>query len=159
MNTTYPATWRDLTDKLTPWQINLFTERERLFVELDRRPADEIAEFLLADALADVENNARDRQLFGDVPAPAGVRFLWHWDPAENGGYEREFECEEWTLGRLSVGVHGSQRPNGSVTAWLTINGVGSGVDLSTEQARWIADTIALAAEAVDRLNLDSPPF
>jgi hypothetical protein len=161
MNTkdTTAQSWRDLTDQLTPYQINLFTERERLFVELDRRPADTTAKWLLADAVADVENNEQDRRLFGDVPAPAGCRFLWHWDPDENGGYERAFEADEWTLGRLAVSVHGSQRPDGSVTAWLNINGVGSGVDLSTEQARWLADKIALAAEAVDRLNGDSPPF
>ncbi len=148
-----PATWRDVADKLTPFQRNLLAERERLFVEIDRRPVAEIADLLLAAALADIRNNARDVARFGDVPAPAGARFLWHWDPTENGCFERAFEADEWTLGRLAVSVHGAQRPDGSVTAWLNICGVGGGQDLDADQARWLADAIVRAAAVLDRLN------
>ncbi len=156
---TPPANWRDVADRLTPYQVNLLTERERLLVEIDNRPADEIAAFLLTDALANIRNNELDVARFGDVHAPAGARFLWHWDPAENGGYERAFEADEWTLGRIAVGVHGSQRPDGSVTAWLHISGVGGGQELDADQARWLGDALVKAAAVIDRLNGETPPF
>ena len=145
------TTWRDLTDKLTEEQITDLTALEKVY-----RNAPEADRTLLAEAQEHAEGNRR----LGHVPAPVGAVRLYQWqhDPEEDGLWRREFEGREWKVGPVAVVVGGHQRADGSALASMFVYG-GDGANLTNVEARRLAAVMVEAADEVDRIIGETPPF
>jgi hypothetical protein len=147
-------TWRDLTDQLTAEQIQRFTWREQV---LHGTP-EQIQSLLLDQAQEHAAGNRRDRELFGAIPAPHGVEFVWHWTADDNGqDWQRSLEGASRRIGALVVSVNGTQRPDGSVQSYATIES--NTVEFDAATVRQIAAELIAAADELDRLDGTAPPF
>jgi hypothetical protein len=103
MDTTHDdnaATWRNLTDQLTPEQI----EKLAVMEQRSRMSAEETARALLEGAREAATGNVIDSVIFGDVERPADARRFYTWeDQWETGLWMRSFEGTERNIG---PGVH-----------------------------------------------------
>lgn len=156
---TEPTDWRDVADQLTIHQRNLLARRAELFLRDGDRPAATVQALLLRDALQHVRRNAEDRERFGDVPAPAGAVYLWHFEINEtDGGWHREFTGPYQECGGVTVWIYGQQRPDGSARASVSVN-TDELAELDAATARELAELLVATAEHADRINGDAPPF
>jgi hypothetical protein len=147
------TTWGDLSDQLTPAQIEMLERFEGTAAAPD---AEAIAETLLGEAREHASRNLVDNIEFGHLAPPAGAAKLFHWD---NGTYfldewSREFEGARrtigTTLGKFTISIGGVQRQDGRVTRYLTIDGDDV---LDSDDARQLAAALIEAADELERLQ------
>ncbi len=153
---TRTATWRDLADQLTSHQRAMLADTEQLWLG-DPRPAEVRESFLLDLARDHIRRSAEDRDRFGDVLAPAEAVHLWHWELDEDGVWSRAFAGTYHRIHGVEVYLLGSQRPDGTAHACVSIDGRTD--DLSGTAARELAELLADVGDTVDRINRESPPF
>lgn len=158
LTTTTPTNWRDVQG-LTDEQRNELDRREELLA--DGRDAEIVREWLLNDAREYAKNNAADRERYGDVPAPDGAFAVWNFELDAELGPVRYFEGPATTTGGVTTGIGGQQRPDGSVTAWVDIDGSPAGNHLSAADARALAAALVEAADRIDAVTgtpVSTPP-
>ncbi|MDA2891259.1 hypothetical protein PDG61_10095 [Mycolicibacterium sp. BiH015] len=146
------TTWRDLADQLTPAQIEHAEHWEEVYRE---RPASGVdaQQRLLEEAREHARKNLNDQVAFGHLPAPAGARRLWHWEPVDESRWEREFEgtCHEFAE-FLRVQIRGVQHSDGRIDRYAGAD-CDTGDNLSPADLRGMAALLAEAADEIERLN------
>jgi hypothetical protein len=125
------------------------------------RPAED-ARIAAREAAEDKRMAASDAaQLrYANIPAPAGATKIdpWYRFGAEDE-WLRYFEGTRiGETGRLAVGVGGWQYCDGKVEYNAQVLG-DDVANLSAEDARLLAERLSAAADALDRLTGDAPPF
>jgi hypothetical protein len=140
-------TWRDLTEQLTPEQIErLETSKWPDAADLLDMARDFAARNLLQSALA-------------DVAAPAGTTKAGAWC-ADGTDTKRTVYAGRWHLGNVIVEIVGEQSADGAATWQIECREADSTYgDLNAEQARELALVLTDAAELLDRLDGTAPPF
>lgn len=150
---TQPNHWRDVADQLTPHQRAMLADAEREW-STDPRPAEWKQRVLLDRARTHIRRTAEDRERFGDIPAPAGIAHLWHWERDEDTGeWVRAFTGTPTLVMGVSVWIYGQQRLAGTVSASVSIDTDGTVVDIGADAARELSALLAATAEQVDLMN------
>lgn len=151
MNTDNTAqTWRDLHDQLTAEQIVRLEASSRM-----QQPGD------LLDVARDMAAQNLLQLSLSNVPAPDGATDVgaWHHDD-DTGSSSRIVYGGRWTVGNAIVEIVGDQDDTGA-TAWqIEVQHVENTVgDLSAEQTRELSRVLTVAADQLDRLTGELPPF
>ena len=140
-------TWRDLTDQLTAEQIvRLDGGRHMQPDELLDVARDMAAQNLLQAALA-------------DIAAPDGATEVRAWC-TDDDGVHRTVYGGRWTVGNTIVVIVGDQDSTGAVTWQIEVQHDERTVgDLTAEQTRELSRVLTVAADQLDRLTGELPPF
>lgn len=145
-NTT--TTWREFAEQLTAAQYARYVERDRLYGD-----GPGWQRLLIDQARADVAGNRTDAQLFPEIPEPAGVSNVDHWQlDAVEGKFFRYVEGGRWHVGGLDAVVLGTQHADGRVECAVQIE-VEGGRDFGAAQLREIAAALTEAAAQLDRIE------
>jgi hypothetical protein len=147
MTETTTANWRDITG-LTAEQTNQLTAGANLMTE------DELIELALQMA---AQNHLQAS--LTHIPVPAGAVTVSAWyDDGET--CTREVYGTAWNVGNVNARITGEQSSSG-VTAWrVEVDPVERTIgDLTAAQAREMAAAMLQAADELDRLTEESPPF
>lgn len=155
---TEPTDWRDVADQLTPYQRAILADSEQAWSS-DPRPAEWKQSVLLDRALTHIRRTAEDIERFGEIPAPAGIAHLWHWERDDDTDqWQRAFSGPYQKCGGVTVWLYGQQRLDGSARAWVSVD-TDQIAELDADTARELGELLALTAEQADRINGDAPPF
>lgn len=152
------TTWRDLTDQLTPQQVDQLRDVERRLPEGEKTTAMMLkwAREHIAHRLTDV--------MYAGVPIPAGARTdSAGWGKnLQREGYSRSLVWRSYEGGAadlrlagacISVDIDGRQECDGSFTRHVSLWGFKEGAGLTGDQARGVAALLTLAADELDRLS------
>ena len=147
-------TWRDLTDQLTPSQVEKLAEAEKQ----SPLPDAEKAEGLRYWAREHAERNLNDQLHFGHLPRPEGATQVYGCGERTDGrGWSREFTGTVRRVGDVSVYIEGAQYADGTVERRLAIAvddlPDSPGGVLNTDQAHQLAALLSEAADELDRLD------
>lgn len=149
------TTWRQLADRLTPDQIETFTDLEREMAAGTVAAHDRLTpgQYLVKLALLRVEDNEFDQQ-FAHIPAPPGATHVEGWEASQDGvGYTRAIEWQMFGEGEeVAVGISGEQRStDGSYTQQIVIWGPpAAGDPLTIDEARRLAELLDAASDALE---------
>lgn len=133
------TTWRELTDQLTPEQVEAMNRAEGV--------EGMTAEMLLALAREYVESNVA-QAFYGGLPEPAAER-VYEWQPDDGDGYLRHFTVTSRRVDSLSFDVGGIQYSDGRIEHHIVTD---SGEHLTAEQARALAAVLLASADQLDGL-------
>jgi hypothetical protein len=116
------------------------------------------------DELLDIARDyAAQNQLqaaLADIPAPpgaisAGAWWQWHDEAATRTVYGNR-----WEVGNAVIVVMGEQSADGAARWQIEVQAVdGTNGDITAAQARELAAALVQAAQELDRLTGDAPPF
>ena len=160
--TTEQTSWRDLIAELTAEQI---TELE--YCEREQIPPGLTTEQNRINAAVLMIRRNHVQAVCADIPIPRdciGEPSEWmEWD---DGIYQRGYTNWQEQRDGITVEILSNQYSDGRAverTIWLTIDLIdtnGSPCDeMNTDQARTCAALLAAAADELDRLAGDAPPF
>ena len=143
--TNNPTTWRDLADQLTDEQV------KKLGAAAWMDPAD------LADVAHQYVKSNQLQTAMAHVPTPAQAHSTSRWfDDGQT--VARTIYGREWQLATVTVRIIGEQD-----AAAVTKMGVEvrdhTDHDMTASGARELAAALIEAADELDRLNGDAPPF
>lgn len=143
MTTTQPATWRDLTDRLTAEQIADMQRTEQSLPD-DPNTVTAIAVYM-------AECNAIDAS-HAHVAVPAGAVAVDGWTRStRTGEWTRPIEWHSRSSDDMAVVIDGVQRLDGSYTRQITVYGENG--ELTSVAARDMAEALIAAADALDQLD------
>ncbi len=140
-------TWRDLTDQLTPKQIERLTDGKHMQPdELLDIARDYAAHNLLQASLA-------------DVAAPASITKAGAWG-ADGTDTKRTVYAGLWHVGNVIVEIVGEQSADGAATWQIEVREAErTEGTITAAQSRELALALTDAAELLDRLDGTAPPF
>lgn len=137
--------WRDLADGLTDHQVQDFIYRESIIEPTEGRRL-----LFVEQALAHIKSNRIDQERFGHIPPPAAARRMWHWEvDREQGGWHRDFEGQQWTVGGVSALILGRQYPDSTVTTQVTMDATAA--LLGPDELRRLAAVLCAAADELEK--------
>lgn len=148
MNTDTAHSWRDLLDSLTDKQISHLAASTHM------------SEPDLLEVAQDYAEQNRIQTDYAHIPAPAGATHTFPWSDDFGDGVSRGFYGAEWPVGEVAARIVGEQSTDGSTTQTIEVrhrertNG-----ELTANEARKLGLALIAAAEELDRLNGDAPPF
>jgi hypothetical protein len=149
------TTWRDLSDQLTPEQIERLTDFERRWTEAGK--LQERDESLLFGAREYAENNVRDSVMFGHLDWPEGATAVYPSGELSDGRWSREFDGGSRQVNGVTVNISGTQFADGTIERELSVSvddrSSGPGGDLNAAQARALAANLIEAADELERLQ------
>lgn len=141
------ATWWDLTDQLTPTEIDKLTELEAALRAEGVDPAT-----LMLDTARDCLTNHAIDMLYADIPLPAGAE-------GDAAGWEKNLQRDGWSRSVLwksfgddtiGVDVDGRQECDGSFTRDISVYALADGASLTSADARRLAELLIAAADEID---------
>ncbi len=146
------TTWRDITG-LDDEQTVIMEEHERMF--LGHHPQAEAILIEQAEYMAACNRIDTD---YADVAVPAGAH-ADRWVRDDNGEWSRSLEWAQvpTTVAAVDLYLDGSQNLDGSHTTQVSL--YSDGTHLSAEQTRGLAAALVHAADELDKLTGDAPPF
>lgn len=147
------TTWRDLTDQLTPEQVEKLSAAEKC----SGLPDAEKAETLLEWARDHAEQNLRDQVMFGHLERPEGATQVYGCGERSDGRFSREFVGTARKVNGVTVTIDGAQFADGTAERMLNVGvddlAEGPGGVLDGDQARQLAAALVEAADELDRLS------
>jgi hypothetical protein len=141
-------TWRAMADKLTPEQADMLSKGGHLMSEAD----------LLDIARDYAAHNALQASL-SHIAAPAGTTRAAIWF---DDGQTTTRECfgRAWNVGDVNTRIVGTQETSGALVWRVEFDAVdGTLGALTAEQTREMVTVLIEAADELDRLTGDAPPF
>lgn len=144
------TTWRDLTDQLTPEQVESY-ERTEHYLRDNGIPSATTAAALLEYARGDVGGNLADAA-YGDVPAPPGAISVDKWMDHAEFGLARGVVWREFHGPDLYVDIDGWQKCDGTAVPEISLY-LDEGQKLTSSQARTLVVLLVQAADALDGLR------
>ena len=148
MTMTNNITWRDITG-LTDEQTDRLSKGGAVLTEAD-----------LLDTARDFVARNQLQAAMADVPAPAWAIRTGAW--YDDGGHiTRSLYGGEVVLDTVTARVAGEQDSGGALTAWVEVieNRGHDGGGMTAGQARELAAALVQAADELDRMTGDAPPF
>jgi hypothetical protein len=140
------TTWRDLADKLTPWQIAALETWEQ------RQPDEHTGR--LIEAISHCEENLNDARIFEHVDAPEGAEHVYHAQRRADGTWYREFTGTDRRVAGVYLSIEGEQSADGSVKRTLCVSvddrPSSRGGELSFEEVRQLVGALSEAADELD---------
>lgn len=150
--------WRDLSNELTPEQVQFLEERESdpdVLVRITGNPEYRVDDDILLFSARRYAGDNLAAAMIDDVPDPAGAVKVSGWEDPDTPGAFRLFFGTTRTveLGHgdgIDVTIRGAQSRDGSVEErGILVNG-GSDDPMTTDAARGLA---AVLLEAVDEID------
>jgi hypothetical protein len=162
--------WWDIADQLTPAQIEELADgKPKSFTVIENglcshrlESPEEHASSLLSSARRYARNNLLNA-LVGPVPLPAGVDWASDWSEGAEDGAEPPFRCvyadRDTAGGRLRLSAAAIQFADGKIddgivnAPCIAFIAGGTGVYLSSVEAREAAATLVSLADFLDRVG------